>query len=161
MIRCKKKKMLNIFGNIAINTIYLWVFEFVKLKSIWRFCLLVCGLRACSLRPALRHFEFCFCFAVKRCPIAAKIAGSIGILRCCVLDKFGWTKKNWLERDLNLRPPDWRAGALPTELSSPTLAISLLCQYPCLGAPVRSHETIYCPLARDHAQVTIQPGNRQ
>ena len=27
------------------------------------------------------------------------------------------------------------------------------------GAPVRSHETIYCPLARDHAQVTIQPGN--
>ena len=25
------------------------------------------------------------------------------------LDKFGWTKKNLLERDLNLRPPDWRA----------------------------------------------------
>ena len=24
------------------------------------------------------------------------------------------------------------------------------------GARVRSHETIYCPLARDHAQVTIQ-----
>ena len=35
-------------------------------------------------------------------------------------------KENWLERDLNLRPPDWRAGALPTELSSPTLAVSLL-----------------------------------
>ena len=78
-----------------------------------------------------------------------------------ILDKFGWTKKNWLERDLNLRPPDWRAGALPTELSSPTLAVSLFCQYLCSGAPVRSHETIYCPLARDHAQVTIQPGNRQ
>ena len=30
-------------------------------------------------------------------------------------------KENWLERDLNLRPPDWRAGALPTELSSPTI----------------------------------------
>ena len=29
-----------------------------------------------------------------------------------ILDKFGWTKKNLLERDLNLRPPDWRAGAL-------------------------------------------------
>ena len=29
---------------------------------------------------------------------------------------FGWTKKNLPERDLNLRPPDWRAGALPTEL---------------------------------------------
>ena len=26
---------------------------------------------------------------------------------------------------------------------------------------VRSHETIYCPLARDHAQDTIQPGKRQ
>ena len=76
------------------------------------------------------------------------------------LDKFGWTKKKILERDLNLRPPDWRAGALPTELSSPTLAVSLFCQYLCSGAPVRSHETIYCPLARDHAQVTIQPGNR-
>ena len=67
----------------------------------------------------------------------------------------------WLERDSNLRPPDWRAGALPTELSSPTLAVSLFCQYLCSGVPVRSHETIYCPLARDHAQVTIQPGNRQ
>ena len=61
-------------------------------------------------------------------------------------------KENWLERDLNLRPPDWRAGALPTELSSPTLAVSLFCQYLCSGAPVRSHETIYCPLARDHAR---------
>ena len=37
-------------------------------------------------------------------------------------NKFGWTKKNLLERDLNLQPPDWRAGAPPTELSSPTLA---------------------------------------
>ena len=26
------------------------------------------------------------------------------------LDKFGWTKINLLERDLNLRPSDWRAG---------------------------------------------------
>ena len=52
-----------------------------------------------------------------------------------ILDKFGWTKKNLLERDLNLRPPDWRAGALPTELStcSPTLAVSLFCQYLCSG----------------------------
>ena len=25
--------------------------------------------------------------------------------------------KNLLEQDLNLRPPDWRAGALPTELT--------------------------------------------
>ena len=61
---------------------------------------------------------------------------------------FGWTKKNVLEQDLNLRPPDWRAGALPTELTSPILAVSLFCQYLCSGAPVRSHETIYmyCPL---------------
>ena len=33
--------------------------------------------------------------------------------------KFGWTKKNLLELDLNLRSPDWRAGALPG--SSPAL----------------------------------------
>ena len=47
------------------------------------------------------------------------------------VDEFGWTKKKLLERDLNLRPPDWRAGAIPTEQSSPTLAISLFCQYLC------------------------------
>ena len=29
------------------------------------------------------------------------------------------------------------------------------------GGAVRSHSTMYCPLARDHAQVTIQPGKRQ
>ena len=34
--------------------------------------------------------------------------------------KFGWTKTNLLERDLNLRPLDWRTRALPTELSSPS-----------------------------------------
>ena len=50
-----------------------------------------------------------------------------------IIDKFGWTKKNWPERDSNLRPPDWRAGALPTELSSPILAVSLFCQYLCSG----------------------------
>ena len=31
---------------------------------------------------------FFFCLAMKRCPIAAKIAGSIGILPCCVLNDF-------------------------------------------------------------------------
>ena len=36
---------------------------------------------------------------------------------------FGWTKTNLLERDLNLRPPDWRASALPTELTSPILVV--------------------------------------
>ena len=47
------------------------------------------------------------------------------ILRECItLIKFGWTKKNWLEWDLNLRPPDWHTGALQM-LSSPTLAVSL------------------------------------
>ncbi len=30
----------------------------------------------------------------------------------------GWTKKSCLEWDLNLRPPDLRASALPTELCS-------------------------------------------
>ena len=52
-----------------------------------------------------------------------------------LLVKFGWTKKNLLEPDVNLRPPDWRAGALPTELTSPIfLALgywraSYFCQY--------------------------------
>ena len=46
---------------------------------------------------------------------------------------FGWTKKNVRERDLNLRPPDWRADALPTELTSPILEVSLFCQYLCSG----------------------------
>ena len=80
---------------------------------------------------------------------------------------------------------DWRAGALPTELTIRILAVSLFCQYLCScgggggvcgcvgvwvcgcvgvwggGAPVRSHETTYCPLARDHTHVTIQPGKRK
>ena len=34
-----------------------------------------------------------------------------------LLINFGWTKNNLLERDLYLRPPDWRTGALPTELT--------------------------------------------
>ncbi len=34
----------------------------------------------------------------------------------------GWTKNNWQEWDLNLRPPGWHAGTLlPTELSSPNV----------------------------------------
>ena len=36
---------------------------------------------AYCLRPVLWHFKFFF--AMKRCPIAAKIAGSIGTLPCC------------------------------------------------------------------------------
>ena len=47
----------------------------------------VSGLRARRLRPARLHCYF-ICFAMKRCPIAAKIAGSIGILPCCVLNDF-------------------------------------------------------------------------
>ena len=49
------------------------------------------------------------------------------------INKFLWTKKSWLEWDLNLRPPDWRAGALPTELISPVLVVTLFCQYRCSG----------------------------
>ena len=47
------------------------------------------ALGARRLRPARRHFEFyLFILAMKRCPIAAKIAGSIRILPCCVLNDF-------------------------------------------------------------------------
>ena len=48
------------------------------------------------------------------------------------LDTFLMNKQKLLERDLNLRPPDWRAVALPTELTSPILAVSLFCQYLCI-----------------------------
>ena len=46
---------------------------------------------------------------------------NLSMVSCCTFQQFiyinfGWTKKNLLERDLNLQPPDWRAGALPTEL---------------------------------------------
>ena len=48
---------------------------------------IVSGLRVHRLRPARRHFYYLkFLSAMKRCPIAAKIAGSIGILPCCVLN---------------------------------------------------------------------------
>ena len=33
-------------------------------------------------------FSFFFYFTLKRCPVAAKIAGSIGILPCCALNEF-------------------------------------------------------------------------
>ena len=50
---------------------------------------LVCGLHTSRLRPAYRHLKlFKICFAMKRCPIAAKIAGLIGILSCCALNDF-------------------------------------------------------------------------
>ena len=50
-----------------------------------------------------------------------------------VLLFLGRTKQNLRELDLNLRPPDWHAGALPTELTSPISAVSLFCQYLCSG----------------------------
>ena len=34
------------------------------------------------------YFILFYFFAMKRCPIAAKIAGSIGILPCCALNDF-------------------------------------------------------------------------
>ena len=48
----------------------------------------VSGLCARRLRPAHQHFSFLFFFAIKQCPIATKIAGSIGILPRCVLQTF-------------------------------------------------------------------------
>ena len=40
----------------------------------------------------VNRWQFCFLlvFAMKRCPIAAKIAGSIEILPCCVLNHLVW-----------------------------------------------------------------------
>ena len=44
--------------------------------------------RASPQSRASEFLVFFFFFAMKRCPIAAKIAGSIGILPCCVLNDF-------------------------------------------------------------------------
>ena len=66
----------------------------------------------------------------------------------------GWTK-NWLEWDSNQRPPNERAGALPTELSSPMLAVSLFCQYLRSGMTVRSHTTVNRENSENHAQFSV------
>ena len=74
------------------------------------------------------------------------------------IKNFGWAKKNLRERDLNLRPPDWCAGPLPTELTSPILAVSLFCQYLCLGegggAPIRSHSEAIHPYTALYPGIT-------
>ena len=49
----------------------------------------VSGLLAHRLRPACRHLNICF--AMKRCPIVAKIAGLIGILLCASPHRF-WSQ---------------------------------------------------------------------
>ena len=48
----------------------------------------VSGVHAHNLRTARRHFSILFFFSMKPCPIAAKIAGSIGTLPCCVLNDY-------------------------------------------------------------------------
>ena len=108
---------------------YLW-------GQSWLLCLIYAPKRqhlSCILPRELRWFQEWFMRLMSR---GNNVQCFNLVARICLLlllDKFGWTKKKWLERDLNLRPPDWRAGALPTELSSPTLAVSLFCQYLCLG----------------------------
>ena len=70
---------------------------------------------------------------------------------------FGWTKENWLERDLNLRPPDWRAGALPTEQISPILAFSLFCQVPLYSIFLCSSKTyLKCTLVVYYIIFTVK-----
>ena len=56
-----------------------------------------------------------------------------------------------------------RAGALPTELSSPILAVFLLTLSISLhvrGARQKPYNR-FCRVARDHTQITIQPGKQQ
>ena len=69
-------------------------------------------------------------------------------------DKFGWTKTNLLilERRLKLRPPDWRAG----ELSSPTLAVSLFCQYLCSGSASQKSRNHILPFSQGSRKVLIK-----
>lgn len=46
--------------------------------------------------------------------------------------QFWVNKNNRLEWDLNQRPLDMSAGALPTKLTSPMLMVSLFCHNLCL-----------------------------
>ena len=65
---------------------------------------LVSGLHVCArhLRRVI-IFSFPFFFAVKRCPIAAKIVGSLAILPCCVLNGFFTSGMNiWLDCEASL-----------------------------------------------------------
>ena len=81
----------------------------------------VSGHRARRLRPAHQLFLgfFFFFFAMKQCPIAAKIAGSIGILPCCV----------WL-----FHIGVWTLARFVRLLSHHTLCMGNLVwfQYPCI-----------------------------
>ena len=85
-----------------------------------------------------------------------------GKLTGYILDKF-WMNKEKLTR-AGLEPATsglscrrlYQLSYLALHGWSPYIVIIFV-----RGVPVRSHETIYCPLARDHAKVTIQPGKRQ
>ena len=46
---------------------------------------------------------------------------------------FKGTKKLWLNRGLNPRPLVWRTSTLPTQLSSPMLAVPQIVNYLCSG----------------------------
>ena len=52
-----------------------------KVSGVW-------SLRSSPQTCASAFLVFFVFFAMKQCPIAAKIAGSIGILPCCVLIDF-------------------------------------------------------------------------
>ena len=84
-----------------------------------------------SLHECVR-LMYCLPLGSCTCTWMVRYVQSICMLLCLKIH-FGWTKKNLLERDLNLRPPDWRAGVLPTELTSAILAVCLFCQYFCSG----------------------------
>ena len=69
--------------------------------------------------------------AIPDSPVMVRQDVLVGLMKLWNLIFEKWTKKNWLERDSNWQPPEYRTGALPTELSSPMLVVSLIVNYLC------------------------------
>ena len=69
-------------------------------------------------------------------------------------------KENWLERDLNLRPPDWRAGALPNLSKICTQSVSLVVYYMFLLSSGTMLKSLYQNLANACSMVDCCFGMR-
>ena len=104
------RKLHLIILNLAIDIGHVLLYQIIWSYQLYLTCCDFCFCYlAASLKGPLKHlrilvsvcagiFNFVSLFAMKQCPIAAKIAGSIGILLCCVLDNF------FTSRGMNICP---------------------------------------------------------
>ena len=78
------------------------------------------------LGPVLLQLMLCTRLKNQAAPSALDLSALILHIYIIIIIRYILDKqKNLLQRGLNLRPPDWHAGALPTELTCPILSISL------------------------------------